>query len=132
MMNESTDIEILNLLLNATRNKMMAWKIVEDSENDLFSSEIGTDSFEIELISLQRSDGNTCERALARIQGRKIYQTYAIGTTGYDLLLSMLRENIFGWKEGSEGSDREMMKLKKRIEKVITEQKSPGDNQSGL
>lgn len=120
-MEENIDIEILNLLLKATRNKMMVWKIVENSENDLFSSEIGSDSFEIELINLQRSGESTCERALARIQGRKIHQTYAIGTTGYDLLLSILRENIFGWQEGSEGATCTLKKLRKRLEKIITE-----------
>jgi hypothetical protein len=123
MMEENTDIEILYLLLQATRNKMMVWKFVEDSENDLFSSEIGTDSFEIELINLQKAGESTCERALARIQGRKIYQTYAIGTKGFDLLLLILRENIFGWKEGSEGAARELIKLRKRLETKITEQK---------
>lgn len=121
-MEEATDIEILNLLHEATLKKMMVWKIVEDSESDLFSSEIGVDSFQIELINLQRAGESTCERALARIQGRKIYQTYAIGTKGYELLLLILRENIFGWKEGSEGANLELIKLRKRLETEITEQ----------
>ncbi len=121
-MDESTDIEILNLLLEATRKRMMDWKIVEDSERDLFSSEIGVDSFEIELIYLQRAGENTYERALARIQGRKIYETYAIGTNGYKLLLMILSENIFGWNESSDSGSRELKKLRKRLETTITEQ----------
>jgi hypothetical protein len=120
---EETDIAILNLLLEATRKKMMAWEVVEDTENDMFSSHIGGDSFEIELIHLQRSGEPTCERALARIQGRKIYRTYAIGTRGYELLLSILSENIFGWKQSSEGAKAELAKLRERLETTITEQK---------
>lgn len=119
---ETTDIAILNLLFEATRNKLMVWKIVEDNENELFSSGIGTDTFEIELINLQRAGESICERALARIQGRKIYQTYAIGTKGYELLLLILSENIFGWKKGSEGAKGDLAKLRKRLETIITEQ----------
>ncbi len=121
-MEEAIDLEILNLLLKATQKKLMAWQIVENSENDLFSSEIGSDSFEIELINLQRAGETTCERALARIQGGKINLTYAIGTKGYELLLMILTENIFGWKEGAKGSDRELIKLRKRLATRITEQ----------
>ena len=100
----------------------MAWQIVENSENDLFSSEIGSDSFEIELINLQRVGEITCERALARIQGMNIYQTYAVGTKGYELLLLILGENIFGWKEGSKESESKLIKLRKRLATRITEQ----------
>ncbi len=121
-MEEAIDLEILNLLLKATQKKLMAWQIVENSENDLFSSEIGSDSFEIELINLQRAGETTCERALARIQGGKINLTYAIVTKGYELLLMILTENIFGWKKGAKGSDRELIKLRKRLATRITEQ----------
>lgn len=114
------DIEILNLLLEATRKKCMNWKVIDDPERDLFSSEIGNDSFQIELINLQRAGENCCERALARIQGQKIYQTYAIGTKGYDLLVSILRENIFGWKEGFEGAISDLTKMKRRLEVEIS------------
>lgn len=123
-MEETTDIEILKLLLEATRKKMMVWKIIENDESDLFSSVIGIDSFEIELINLIRAEKSICEKALARIQGRKIYQTYAIGTEGYELLLLILRENILGWKDGSEGANGELIKLKKRLETTITGQKT--------
>jgi hypothetical protein len=126
-MEDPNDIAILKLLLEATRRKMMVWRIVEDSENDLFSSDIDGDSFEIEIVNLQRSMEDACERALGRIQGRKIYQTYAVGTRGYRLLLLILEENTVGWKESSRNSDVELAKLRKRLENKITEQKNGGD-----
>ena len=121
-MSKTTDIKILQLLLKATREAMMTWSNVDDDSVDMFSSRLGNDSFEIELIHLQRSDETVCERALARIQSKKIYQTYAIGTEGFDLITTMLSETIFGWKEGSQNAEIELTKLKNRIETKITEQ----------
>lgn len=120
-MEETNDIAVLNLLLEATRREMMTWRIKEeDDEREVFSAEIAADVFEIELVNLQRAGEVTCERALARIQGRGIYETYSIGTKGYDLLLSMLRENIFGWKEGTEKAENKLKRLRTQLEQILT------------
>lgn len=117
-----TDIAILNLILQATRMGLMVWNSVGDDNRDMFASHIGSDSFEIELVNLQRSGETLCERSLARIQGRKIYRTYAIGTDGYELLLLILEENFSGWKDASAKANGQLMKLKKRLEATIAEQ----------
>ncbi|MCC5848115.1 MAG: hypothetical protein JJU29_08475 [Verrucomicrobia bacterium] len=121
-MKTSTDIAILKLLLKATQNKIMAWEIVDDDNSDRFSSKLGEDSFEIELIYMQRSCGRASERSLVEIQGSGICETYSIGTDGYNLLIRMLGENIFGWKEGLDKSETRMLKLQKRIQSTITGQ----------
>jgi hypothetical protein len=121
-MENTTDIGILYLLLQATQKGLMVWKNCGDDDRGMFASQIGTDSFEIELVNLQRAGENVCERSLARIQGRKIYKTYSIGTIGYDILERILEENAFGWKEASSKSENALLKLKKRLEDTIAEQ----------
>ena len=97
----------------------MKWEIAGD---DQFSSSLGDDVFEIEIIHLQRSQEDACERVLVRISGRDIYQTYAIGTRGYSLVMSMLRCCMPGRSEGSEGADKKLKALKSRIQNQLAEQ----------
>lgn len=121
-MEETTDISILKLLLQATKRRMMTWSIVGDDNRELFASQLGADSFEIELVYLQRATQETCERCLVRIQGPRIYETYSIGTVGYALLLQILREDTFGWKDAAANVDITLIKLKKRLEDAVAEQ----------
>lgn len=118
-MSDSCDIKVLELLRIATSNGLMTWS---PSGEDRFSSALGQDEFEIEIINLQRSREESRERALARIAGRNISQTYAIGTHGYERIFEILRLCVHGWQKGSEGADRKLKNLEARLRKEIAEQ----------
>jgi hypothetical protein len=120
-MDYSLDIKILELLHAATDKGLM---VRLHSGEDQFSSALGHDNFDIEIIHLQRSQEECYERALVRITGRSIYHTYAIGTTGYEKVMDILRLSVNGWLEGSEGAARKLESLKARIEKEIAQQAS--------
>lgn len=118
-MSDSGGNKVLELLCIATSNGLMTWS---HTGEDRFSSALGQDQFEIEIIHLQRSQEDLGERAMARISGRDIYQTYAIGTHGYKQIMEILRLCIHGWQEGSEGADRKLKNLQDRLANEIAEQ----------
>lgn len=115
------DIDILELLLEATKRETIQWRInLEDPNLELFEGDLGDDAFEIEIIHMRRASNDATEKALARIQGRKIYQTYAAGTQGFMLLCEILSESRSPWNNWNK-DDKDLRNLKSRLEKQLLE-----------
>lgn len=122
-MSESIDLEILDVLYAATEDGLMTW---EGSGDDGFFARFGEDDFEIVLISLQRAGESTREQVFARIQNRNMYETYPIGSDGYERLMTILRLNVHGWSEGFAGRERKLNALLQRLRAERAEQDSDG------
>ncbi len=118
-MSESIDLEILDVLYAATEDGLMTWEM---SGDDGYVARCGEDDFEIVLIHLQRAGESTAEQVFARIQNRNMYETYPIGSDGYNRLMEILRLNINGWKEGFAGRERKLNALLERLRTKRAEQ----------
>lgn len=104
-MSESIDLEILDVLYAATEDGLMTWEM---SGDDGYVAKFGEDDFEIVMIYLQRAGESTSEQVFARIQNRNMYETYPIGSDGYNRLMAILRLNVHGWSEGFAGRERKL------------------------
>ena len=117
-MSKDIDLEILDVLHAATEDGLMTW---EPSGEDGYVARFGEEDFEIVLIYLQRAGELTSEQVFARIQNRNIYETYPIGSHGYDRLMAILRFNVHGWSEGFAGRERKLNALLNRLQKERAE-----------
>lgn len=109
----SAEMEFLRVLHQATMQKAISWSIVDDDEHDLFVAAIDEDKITIELLYLP--DPNGAERLLVRLVGLKTWLNYAVGTDGYNLIMEMLSETIFGWRQGRVGALKSLAKATARI-----------------
>ena len=114
-------ITLLEKLLEATKKGLLEWKIDDQSENEeKFIGNLYDRTFTIEIIYLPRSDGKGNERSLVRISNNKLYETFAIGTKGYELIFEMLQENILSWKEAKISHEKDISALTKILSEKLS------------
>ena len=114
-------ITLFEKLLEATKKRLLKWKIDEQSEKEgKFIGNLVDKTFNIEIIYLPRSDGQGSERSLVRISNNKLYETFAIGTRGYELILEMLNKNIFGWKKSKASHEKDISALIKILSEKLS------------
>jgi len=53
------------------------------------------------------------------VSGLKTYFTYAVGTRGYEIIMSMLSLHIHGWTEGAAGSLKSLARATQRVRALL-------------
>ncbi len=108
-------IEFLESLHEASRRNVLKWRMVEDDDRDAFVTTVDGETLEMELLYVSGAPDRGSERGFMRVSGLKTYFTCAVGTRGYDIIMSMLSFHIFGWEEGTAGG---LKSLARAIQKV--------------
>ena len=113
-------IIFLKKLLEATKKGIIQWKIEKNDNEEIFVAKFDDTAFFIEIIYLPlKPDGKGSERSLVRIYSNKLYETFAIGTEGYELIMAMLEQNISDWKEAKISYDKKILALTKMLDEKI-------------
>ena len=112
-------LEFLTVLRTATEKGIVTWRIVDNDERDLFEASVDGQEITVELLMLRGPDDMGGERAFVRVVGLKVWEVFARGTQGYDIVMSMLCLNIFGWKQGAEGHGKSLKRATSRIRDLL-------------
>jgi hypothetical protein len=100
---QEAELRFLSALLEATRQNLMTWSLVEDDDRAIYHAVVGTDSIAVELVYVPTA-GKSSERLLARVSGLGVYFHAAVGTRAYHVISEMLSLQIFGWADGRAGA----------------------------
>lgn len=113
-------LEFLRALHTATECGAVTWRIAGDDDRHLFEASVDGESITVERLMLHDPvDGGGGEHAFVRVVGLKVWEVFARGTPGYDMIMSMLSLNIFGWKEGQIGHAKSIRKAIARVRAVL-------------
>jgi hypothetical protein len=112
---DEAQIQFLETLYEATRLERLAWSSVEDDGRDAFVATVDGEAVEVELLYVPVTPGKGSERAFVRVSGLKTWFTCAVGTRGYDLVMSMLSLQVFGWSGGTAGSLKQLARATERV-----------------
>ncbi len=118
---DEAQIEFLEALHEASRRNVITWRIVEDDERDAFAATVDGETLEVELLYVPGASGSGSERGFVRMSGLKTYFTYAVGTRGYAIVMSMLSLHIFGWAEGTAGGLKSLARATARVRALLQE-----------
>jgi hypothetical protein len=116
---DEAQINFLESLHEASRNNVITWRIVDDDDRDAFAATVDGETLEVELLYVPGAPGHGSERGFVRVSGLKTYFTYAVGTRGYDIIMSMLSLHIFGWAEGTAGGLRSLARATQRVRALL-------------
>jgi len=116
---DDAQIEFLESLHDASRRNVITWRIVEDDDRDAFEATVDGETLEVELLYVPGAPGCGSERGFLRVSGLKTYFTYAVGTRGYEIIMSMLSLHIHGWTEGAAGSLKSLARATQRVRALL-------------
>ena len=116
---DEAQIEFLESLHEASRRNIITWRIVEDDDRDAFAATVDGETLEVELLYVPGAPGCGSERGFVRVTGLKTYFTYAVGTRGYDLIMSMLSLHILGWAQGTAGGLKSLARATQRLRALL-------------
>jgi hypothetical protein len=116
---DEAQIEFLESLHEASRRNVITWRIVNDDDRDAFEGTVDGETLEVELLYIPGAPGRGSERGFVRVRGLKTYFTYAVGTRGYEIIMSMLSLHIHGWAEGTAGSLKRLARGTQRVRALL-------------
>ncbi|HXI54193.1 MAG TPA: hypothetical protein VNH84_21925 [Candidatus Saccharimonadales bacterium] len=119
MTHDEAQIEFLESLHEASRRNVITWRIAEGDDRDAFEATVDGETLEVELLYVPGASGRGTERGFVRVSGLKTYFTYAVGTRGYDIIMSMLSLHIHGWAEGTAGSLKRLARATARVRALL-------------
>ena len=119
MTHDEAQIQFLESLHEASRQNVITWRIIEDDDRDAFEATVDGETLEVELLYVPGAPGRGSERGFVRVSGLKTYFTYAVGTRGYDIILSMLSLHIHGWADGTAGSLKSLARATQRVRALL-------------
>lgn len=114
-------LEFLTVLRTATEKGIVTWRVVDNDERDLFEASVDGQEITVERLMLREPDDVGGEHAFVRVVGLKVWEVFARGTQGYDIVMSMLGVNILGWKQGAEGYGKSLKMATSRIRNLLPE-----------
>jgi hypothetical protein len=113
-------LAFLEALQIATEQGAVTWRMVEDDERDLYEASVDGEAITVERLMLHSPRDGGGERVFVRVVGLKVWEVFAIGTVGYDMVMSMLSVNIFGWKDGHDGHIKSLRKATVRVRALLS------------
>ena len=114
------EMTFIKALHEATERKLVAWvRHLDDDDREIFHPVADGERVEVELIYFPVATGGVHERVLARVSGLKTYFSVAVGTDAYDVILSMLSMNVFGWQEGRRGALSQLRRATERVSRLV-------------
>ena len=119
MNQDDAQIQFLEALGEASRRKVILWRNVDDDNRDAFEADVDGQKIEVDLLYLPSGSGKGSERALVRVNGLKTWFTYAVGTRGYDLVMSMLASQFSTWASGTAGALKHLEHATKKIQALL-------------
>jgi len=116
---DEAQIDLLESLHEASRRNVITWRIVEDDNRDAFEATVDGERLEVELLYVPGAPNRGSERGFVRVSGLKTYFTYAVGTCGYEVIMSMLSLHIHGWAEGVAGSLKSLARATQTVRALL-------------
>lgn len=119
---DDKQIQLLEILHEATRRNLINWHTIEDDERDVYGAFVDGEEIVVEILCIPIIVDQGAERGFVRFSGFKTYFTYAVGTRGYNLIMNMLSMQIFGWVEGTESALKRLTQATGKIQTLLQKQ----------
>ena len=119
MTHDEAQIEFLESLHEASRRNVITWRKVEDDDRDAFEATVDGETLEVELLYVPGAPGRGSERGFVRVSGLKTYFTYAVGTRGHEIIMSMLSLHIHGWADGTASGLKSLSRATQRVRALL-------------
>jgi hypothetical protein len=115
-------LAFLEALRRATERGAITWRMIEDDERDMCEASVDGEAITVERLMLRGADGQGSERVFVRLVGMNLWEVFAIGTEGYERIMSMLGLSILGWKDGQDGHAKSLRNATGRVRALLPSQ----------